>query len=56
MFPALSHQLHTSLLCIMQAALREGGVAMWLNVCVHICGRCYVLNVIYRVSELMSCL
>ena len=26
MFPALSHQLHTSPLCITPAALREGGV------------------------------
>lgn len=36
MFPALSHQLHTSFLFVVLAALREVGVGGgWLNVCAY---------------------
>lgn len=59
MFAALSHQLHTSLLCVLPAALTEGGrgVKGWLwgwmcVVCLCTCGFSCAINVIYRIQFL----
>lgn len=55
MFPALSHQLHTSPLCILPAALREGGEGV-RGGCDAGCVCTYVLDfMLFKVSELMSC-